>query len=199
MIAALRQAGVFFPADPMLLVNLGILVCAVVASVSAWRSSRQATRAAADARAGARATVLSELLKDYDSPDMHSAMAHLDDYQLRHGVSFPTRFKEQIDREPGTVTRENGARRKVSTYFDNVLAMYKLGMLGSKELNLCMTKDRVQFYRDVIEPLEAALNLGYNREPFEWFGERYGIERSFLVSSMEDWAKQENQTESGDN
>ena len=43
MIAALSQAGVFLPADPMLLVNLGMLVCAVVASVEVdpvfWTSS----------------------------------------------------------------------------------------------------------------------------------------------------------------
>ena len=177
------------------LINLGLVFWAalatVIAGIAAWVSKQSwdiARRAADDARKGAHATILSGLIDEYKAPEMHDAMAMLREYTARSGL-VTEKFSQDLQREFGSVSPSNAARRRVSTYFDKVWAVHKI--LGDEHLDLCMTKGQVEFYREVIEPLEAALNIKYNREPFEWFGERYGVGRSPLIALMEGWEKAE--------
>ncbi len=42
------------------------------------------------------------------------------------------------------------------------------------------TRGQVEFYREVLEPLELAVNPDYDRSSFEGLGALYGIPRSII-------------------
>ena len=126
---------------------------------------------------------------------MHKALALLREYKLKKGSLFTVTFRDELQKEFGVVSPVNGARRLVSTYFNKVWVMHKHGMLADQQLDLCISREQVEFYRDVIEPLEATRNIHYDRESFNWLGQRYGVDQSPLIPVMEGWAKNESGTD----
>ena len=160
---------------------------AIWSALSAHASKRISERAEKNALRGSQATIISGLLDAFSSLEMYEAMVLLREYTLKHPVPFTAKFKDDVKSEIGKPSAINSARRLVSTHFDKVWVMCRHGIFEDEQLRLCLTKGQVEFYREVIEPLECVLNMDYSREPFEFFGERYGVDQSPFIPLMESW------------
>ena len=67
------------------------------------------------------------------------------------------------------------ARRRVSHFFQKVHALHTAGHLDEPTVRIAATKGQVEFFREIIEPLEAAIGVNYDRSSFEGLGALYGV------------------------
>jgi hypothetical protein len=63
----------------------------------------------------------------------------------------------------------------VSHFFQKIYSLHTMGYLDEPALRMAATKGQVEFFREVIEPLEAAIDANYDRSSFEGLGAMYGI------------------------
>ncbi len=68
-------------------------------------------------------------------------------------------------------------RRQVSHYFQKVHTLRSSGLIDDSYVRTVATKGQVEFYREILEPLEAALNPEYDRSSFDSLGGLYNIPR----------------------
>jgi hypothetical protein len=55
--------------------------------------------------------------------------------------------------------------------------------LGESGVRAVATKAKIEFYREVIEPLEAAISADYDRSSFDDLGALYSIKRVPAVTA----------------
>jgi hypothetical protein len=157
---------------------------AFFAAVAAWMSLSSARRL----RKTQEAEALTTLAQAFGSPDMTEAHATLLVWKEKHGENFAAEYGRRMrasapDAEPvpldEEILRVHAARRLVAHHYQLVdyLTDSKDGVVRPAFIWRLVAADQAQFYREVIEPMEAALNDKYERRSFDRIGKHYKIPR----------------------
>lgn len=123
--------------------------------------------------------LFSALVDEYRDSPMLEAMRSLKEWQQKYqggaggaGEEFRRRLRERYDEEAKLVDH---ARRRVAGYFQKICVCWELHLLTEEYVRRLANRSQVEFYREVVEPLEEALNPAYDRACFEKLGALYGI------------------------
>ena len=162
--------------DQFALNVLGVLI-AMVAAVAAWKSASAASQAAQVTRDTSVAQLMAGLMAEYSSEKMLGAMITLRRFQSEHGIEFAAKFRQKRQSDYDTVAFVDKARRRVSHYFQRVVEIYDLGFLNRSSLERLATKGQIEFFLEVIEPLEEAITTDYDDRAFRFLGKMHGLDR----------------------
>src|SRR5262245_28152847 len=157
---------------------------ALFAAVAAWASMASARRL----RKAQEAEALTKLAQAFGAPDMVEAQATLLAWKERHGESFAAEYGRRAhapapDAAPALLDEEilrvHAARRLVAHHYQLVdyLTDSRDGLVRPALLWRLVAADQAQFYREIIEPMEAALNEKYEHKSFDRIGKHYKIPR----------------------
>ncbi len=147
----------------------------LVTAIAVWLSARAAMRAATETKKATHASLIANLLDAYSSPEMLDALLKLSDFKTHYGGNYANEFHRLRIDAYDKIREVDHARRIVSHFFNKIHTLKRLGHLGLQEVKEVATESQVEFFREVVEPLEAALNADYDRSAFESLGELYGI------------------------
>ena len=148
---------------------------ALASAIAAFLSARASKHAAVETRLAARASLTSEILDAYASPEILSAMVSLRRWFSKHGTRSADEFRRLRQDEYELVRDVDQARRRVSHLFGKIHTLYRLGFIDELTVRAVATRGQVAFFRGVIEPLEAAIGVDYDRSSFDSLGGLYGI------------------------
>jgi hypothetical protein len=154
--------------DPMLLAQVAGSGLTLFAGIAAWISAAAARRAAAATERASQVHMLSELLDAYASPEMLTAMMVLRSWFSEHGPRSADEFRMLRQDNYPVIEHIDLARRRVSHFFHKVCALRTAGYMDETAVRMVATKGQVAFFREVIEPLEAAIATNYDRSCFEY-------------------------------
>jgi hypothetical protein len=147
----------------------------LVTAIAAWLSAHAAMRAATETKKATHASLIANLLDAYSSPEMLDALLKLNDFKAHYGDNYANEFRRLRIEAYDDIREVDHARRRVSHFFNKIHTLKKLRHLDLPEVKEVATKGQVEFFRQVVEPLEAALNADYDRSAFESLGELYSI------------------------
>jgi inorganic triphosphatase YgiF len=153
-----------------------MVIISFLTAIAAWLSARAAKRAATETQKATQASLTASLLDSYSSPEMLDGMLRLNDFKTRHGDNFADEFRRLRRDDYDFIRDVDHARRRVSHFFSKIHTLKKLEYLNDNAVKEVATKGQVEFFRHVVEPLEAALNVDYDRSAFESLGRLYGIQ-----------------------
>ena len=88
---------------------------------------------------------------------------------------FADDFRRLRKDDYDSIRQVDHARRRVSHFFSKIHTLKKLEYLNDNAVKEAVKKDQVELFRHVVEPLEAALNVDYDRSAFESLGKLYDI------------------------
>jgi hypothetical protein len=173
-------SGALWPAVTVLFAAL----TALSAAVAAWASMLSARRL----RRTQEAQALITLAQAFGSPEMTEAHATLLAWKQKHGENFaadyagrlqalaPDAAAVPLDEE---ILAVHAARRLVAHHYQVVdyLTDSKDGAVRPAFIWRLVAADQAQFYREIIEPMEAALNDKYEHKSFDRIGKHYKIPR----------------------
>ena len=148
---------------------------AAVAAGAAWRSSKAAKQAVEETRRASQAQIISSLLDAYGSEEMRIAMDELRAWKCQYGDKFADEFRRHRMEDDNKFSSLNQGRRRVSHYFQKIHTLRSSGLIDDSYVRKVATKEQVEFYREILEPLEAALNPNYDRSSFDSLGALYDI------------------------
>ncbi len=122
---------------------------------------------------------LAVMLTDiYSSPEMLRGMRLLRHWQRDKGEGFAGVFALWRETQYHLVEAEDHARRLYSHYFYRIRLLLELGVLNVGYIRTVVQLEQVEFYFDVIVPMEKAMNPNYDRRTADTFGEIYTDLRS---------------------
>src|SRR6266581_3008494 len=133
---------------------------ALLAAIGSWRSAR-ATRRAAEGN------LFSALYAEYGTPEMLRALRVLRSWKSDTGDEFEIKWKRALDASDERAHDVDGARRQVKFYFMRALRLFQAGYVSQRFLREVVAVDGVNILYDIVEPLEYALNPGYDRSGFD--------------------------------
>ena len=148
----------------------------LLAAIAAWRSATAADRGAEATAKATKTQLLVSLLNSYSSDEMLDAMLILRAWTNSHGERSADQFRRLRQDDYANIRSVDQARRRASHFFQNIYTLRTAGFLEDSDVRLVATKGQVEFFREVIEPLEAAIGANYDRSSFEYFGGLYGIQ-----------------------
>jgi len=144
-----------------------ILIATIAAGAACW--SAHLTRKATEGQ------FLKALFDDYAREDILDGMLNLHRWKAEHGNEFSEEFRKRRQKDYESVRVQDEARRRLSHHFQKIYALKNVGVIRDRVVMALATKVQVRFYREVIEPLEEALNPSYDTDSFEYLGGLYGI------------------------
>jgi hypothetical protein len=153
--------------------NTVIVIILFFTVIATWRSARAAKRAATETQKATQASLIANLLDDYSSPEMLDAMLRLDEFKNLHGENFADEFRRLRIDNYDLIHQVDHGHRRVSHFFNKIYILKKLEYLNDNAVKEVATKGQVEFFRNLVEPLEAALNVDYDRSAFESLGKLY--------------------------
>ena len=162
-------------ADPVFLAQAAGSVFTFFAGIAAWLSAAAARRAAVATERATQAQLLTSLLDAYSSPEMLSAMMQLRSWFTKHGKRAADEFRRLRQDDYASIKEVDLARRRVSHFFQKVYSLHISGYLDEPTVRIAATKGQVEFFREIVEPLEAAIGANYDRSSFEGLGDMYGV------------------------
>ena len=133
---------------------------ALGAAVGAWLSAYATQRAT-------EAQLLSTLMRAYASEDMLHALRVLRNWRSNQGDEFAEKWRKALENDSSEAQEVDRARRIVSSHFITALHLYKSGYVKKRFLETICDVDGINVLYDIAEPLEYAMNPGYNREGFK--------------------------------
>jgi hypothetical protein len=148
------------------------LVLQVVATVVAAAAAIGAFLSARATKRSASAQLFLTCAREYSQPEMAAAIDVLQEWKQQFGERFAESFATA-----GRPVRVDDARRRVAHYFITVYELRQLGFISKRVVRTLAGQAQVQLYRELVEPLEGALNPRYDRKSFEMLGRLYGIQR----------------------
>lgn len=148
---------------------------ALITAIAAWLSARAAKRAATETQKATQASLTGNLLDAYSSQEMLDALLQLKSFKDSYGDNFADEFRHLRIRDYNAISEVDHARRRVSHFFSKIHTLKKLDYLDQQAVKAVATKGQVEFFRQVVEPLEAALNVDYDHSAFESLGKLYNI------------------------
>lgn len=136
------------------------VLCAAVAAVGAWVAAFATKRAA-------EGQVLLILLMDYGSPDMEEAVRALRFWREQHGEDFASDWELDLARGDADAVAVDRARRRVSSYFQNVDELWQRGLISQSTARAAADRAGLAVLINIGAPLERKLsprvNLGFVR------------------------------------
>ena len=138
-------------------------------------SALAAKGAATETKKATQASLIASLIDAYSTSEMLDAMLCLNDFKTCHGDNFADVFHRLRTDDYNSIRQVDHARRRVSHFFIKIHTLKKLEYLNDNAVMEVATKGQVEFFRHVVEPLEAALNVDYDRSAFESLGKLYDI------------------------
>ena len=161
--------------DPQLLVQAIGSALTFFTGVAAWISAVAARRAAVATERAMQLQLLNSLLDAYSAPEMLNAMMQLRSWFTKHGKRAADEFRRLRQDDYAAIKEIDLARRRVSHFFQKIHSLHVAGLLDEPTVRMAATKGQVEFFREIIEPLEAAIGLNYDSSSFESLGALYGI------------------------
>lgn len=161
--------------DPMLVVQVVGSAFSLLAGIAAWLSAAAAKRAAVATERATQAQLLNSLLDAYSSSEMLSSMMTLRAWGTKHGKHAADEFRRLRQEDYPSIQDVDFARRRVSHFFQKIYALHAAGHLDEPSVRLAAPRGQVDFFREIIEPLEAAISVNYDRSSFDGLGSMYGI------------------------
>jgi hypothetical protein len=158
-----------------IIIQLVAVIIAAVAAVAAVFAAAAAWRAARATRQTTQAQLLSSLLDDYAGDEMLKAMVTLRRWKQDHGDQFADEFRSLRQKNYSEVEKVDHARRRVSHYFQKIHTLHTAGLMDEHLVRKAATEGQVKFFREVVEPLEAAFNPKYDRSSFKYLGDLYDV------------------------
>lgn len=160
---------------PEIVIQIVANVIALVAAVAAWRAARASFLSAAETRRGSQAQLVSSLLDSYASAETLASMICLRKWFSQHGRRAADEFRRLRQDDYAAIAEVDHARRRVSHFFQKLYVLHNSGYLDERAVRTIATKDTVAFFRGLIEPLEAAIGVDYDRSSFNFLGALYNI------------------------
>jgi len=159
------------------LIANSIALVATIYAAFATKAAREATR---EARRSTQAQLLGSIMDAYASPETLAAMKHLRDWEREHGQSFALDFQRLRHTDYVQVRDLDHARRRVSSHFYKIHVLKKQALLTDDLIREVFTEGQAKFYREVLEPLEEAIEHTPGPSCFDALGALYGVPRSPL-------------------
>jgi len=153
-----------------LILEGAIVLFTAVAAFGAWWAAR-ATHIATQAQ------LLRTLLDDYSNHEMLDAMLKLRRWKQKCGSGFADEFRVLRQNKYDDIIDLDRARRRVSHHFAKICTLHNAGLCNERLVRVLAVKEQVEFYREIVEPLEAALNSNYDKQCFDYLGSLYDIPR----------------------
>ena len=144
-------------------VQLSATFLALFSTIAAFWAAKEARQSAIETRKASQAALVSELLDAYASSEMLESMISLRTFFDLNGLRFSDEFQRMRSGDWSEVKEIDHARRRVSHFFGKIHRLWAAGLIDEELTRVVATEGQVQFFREVIEPLEAALNVDYNR------------------------------------
>lgn len=167
--------------------TLWIAISTKLAAQAARDSAKAAHDAADETHRAIQAQILSNLLDEYASPEMHTAIRTLTDWYDRQGDNLANSLQvinQGKIEMPGDV---NESRRLVSHYIQKITIMWlRAGLLDKNTAMAALDRGQVRIYRELIEPLEWAITASYNQTSFELLGKEYHVPRR-TIPGLDGW------------
>ncbi len=161
--------------DPTLLAQAAGSAFTLFAGIAAWFSAAAARRAAAATERATQVQTLSALLDAYASPEMLAAMMTLMSWFSENRERSADEFRRLRQDDYSAIKDVDLARRRVSHFFQKVYTLHAAGFLDEASVRIAATRGQVEFFRQRIEPLEAAISANYDRSSFDCLGALYGV------------------------
>lgn len=135
---------------------------ALGAALAAWWSARKLQKST-------EADITMKLTDIYSSPKMLEGMRALRNFQRKFGADFAKVFAELREKEYGKVKREDEARRRYSHYFYRMRLLLDTHAINKAYMKKVVHPEHVNFYFEVIVPMEMAINPNYDKITFDTF------------------------------
>jgi hypothetical protein len=136
------------------------MLFAAVAAIGAWAAA-WATKRAAEGH------VLLSLLTDYAGADMEQALRTLRFWREQHGEEFASEWELGVARGDSEAVAVDRARRRVSSYFQNVDELWQKSLISQSTARAAADKAGLAVLINVCAPLERKVSprvsLGYVR------------------------------------
>lgn len=152
-------------------------LAALITARAAWRSAVASSRAADETRVATTAQIMSSLLDEYRSDEMSDAMTFLRHIAQGYDLEVQDKLLDLSQKRPGVYKKLNPNRRLVSHFFGKIYLLQQAGYIDDAFVRTVVGQGEVEFYLEVIEPLENALNHDYDASAFEYFAKLYGLAR----------------------
>ena len=153
---------------------------ALLATVAAIIATKAAIDAAVETRRSTQAQLISGLMDTYAGDEMLHAMILLRQWRAQHGDSFAVEFQRLRRDDYDRIRSVDLARRRVSHHFYKIYVLQKQGLLSERLVRDVANQGQVSFCREVVEPLEEAIEKSHGKTPFDALAGLYGISRSPL-------------------
>lgn len=142
--------------------NFAMFIVALASAIAAWCSISTAKKAD-------RGTVLKQLIEEYSESDMCQALRLLIHWQEKHCKDSSKIWKQKLKQNDKTAQDVEGARRKVSHYFQKIFNLHKMGVIEDKVFTHFSGYDGVNIFLGIVESLEYELNELYDKSAFKAF------------------------------
>ena len=146
------------------ILTLGSVLASLILVIFTWRTVQKMHQST-------QAQIIMSLLDDYASIEMRDAINELRRRKTQYANDYMAAFNSRRGEEPDW----DRARRCVAHYYQKVAAMFDMGLLDKKFARVVATKEQVEFYREMIEPLEAVINPNYGPSSFNVLESLYGL------------------------
>jgi hypothetical protein len=106
-------------------------------------------------------------MAEYSDEKMLYALRTLRNWKAEKGDEFERIWRQDIESGDLEAQKVDRARRTVKFYFYKVLRMYKSRYVTTRLLKDICAVDGINILYDIVEPLEYALNPGYDKSYFD--------------------------------
>jgi len=138
---------------------VGIAIAAI-AAIAAWKSAKATKKTVL-------AQIIIQITDAYSSREMMKGIENLHAWKRRHGTNFAKKFREKLDK--GEAKQLDEDRRRYSHHFHQIRTMSDCGVVNESFVKKLVKSDQVDTLLDVIQPLEEAKDLNYDRSTFDFF------------------------------
>lgn len=130
---------------------------AAIAAGANWLQSRHAARANS-------VTVYLEMMKEYTSPEMRTAISDLATFweRLERGQSVADAYRDLSTHKPERAAELRGMSRMASYYFVNAAKLFEAKMIDEALLKLLVTQSGLNVFYDVAVPINLVRNPNDN-------------------------------------
>ena len=156
---------------PSLNIDFIAFAAAVAATIAAFAACMSA-KAAKDA---SLAQIVIQLTTTYAKSEMQDGMNRLRKFKENPGVDFANEFTELKKSDKCQYDKLDDDRRRFSHYFHTLYVMLDTKVINKKFLKKIAPRGQIEFLREVIEPLEKAIDPSYDTKMFVEFRKIYQL------------------------
>ena len=161
-----------------LLVSCILTVGTCLAALAALVSALLTLKTVEEIRRQSHASLMSQLLSEYASPEMHAAMTGLRDWQHDHPRDFAAKYGETVNKKEEQGNRLNRWRRRATHYFTKVMVLCNADLIETCLVYKGLGPGPAEFVLEVLEPIEIihareVTKRQYGSDTFDFFRCQY--------------------------